>query len=483
MGCLGSAEVRQLLHNKFVVIMGDSIQRSVYKDLVKLLQTDQYLSEKQLKKKGEFSFENDTLVEGGLLNEMHNGTTFREVRQYRTGFHLVRFYFLTRAYSTYLESVLADFQSGPQPDVLIISSCIWDVRRYGDTRLEAYKTNLYNLFHRLTQVLRPECLVIWNMTMPVGFKAEEMPENTTINVRGDVMAGNFYSATLADFYKMDVLDMHYHFRFDLRSRCGDATHWNQLAHRKYSQILLTHIAQAWGVEVPESNRAEGGPYIPGHIGLDGDNFAAEMFLPEYFNFENDNIQANGHNIAAVPHPRKHHCPPIQPSDQERDRSHNGAPYIPGYAGFDGGNVAAGQNIAAVPHPRNHHCPPIQPSDQERQRSRNERFLPGYFSFENNYVQGNAAPSFVDDSPVLVRNVTPGYCSAGGNRTAVSVPIYKNYPFSGMGMLPQRHGVLPDRVPLEPWNGHHRLKMKRPSRQQEERSHPFYQPPSFPHRIL
>ncbi|XP_063781479.1 PC-esterase domain-containing protein 1A-like isoform X7 [Pseudophryne corroboree] len=435
MGCLGSAEVRQLLHNKFVVIMGDSIQRSVYKDLVKLLQTDQYLSEKQLKKKGEFSFENDTLVEGGLLNEMHNGTTFREVRQYRTGFHLVRFYFLTRAYSTYLESVLADFQSGPQPDVLIISSCIWDVRRYGDTRLEAYKTNLYNLFHRLTQVLRPECLVIWNMTMPVGFKAEEMPENTTINVRGDVMAGNFYSATLADFYKMDVLDMHYHFRFDLRSRCGDATHWNQLAHRKYSQILLTHIAQAWGVEVPESNRAEGGPYIPGHIGLDGDNFAA------------------GQNIAAVPHPRNHHCPPIQPSDQERQRSRNGAPYIPGYIGLDAENFAA------------------------------ERFLPGYFSFENNYVQGNAAPSFVDDSPVLVRNVTPGYCSAGGNRTAVSVPIYKNYPFSGMGMLPQRHGVLPDRVPLEPWNGHHRLKMKRPSRQQEERSHPFYQPPSFPHRIL
>ncbi|XP_063781481.1 PC-esterase domain-containing protein 1A-like isoform X9 [Pseudophryne corroboree] len=417
MGCLGSAEVRQLLHNKFVVIMGDSIQRSVYKDLVKLLQTDQYLSEKQLKKKGEFSFENDTLVEGGLLNEMHNGTTFREVRQYRTGFHLVRFYFLTRAYSTYLESVLADFQSGPQPDVLIISSCIWDVRRYGDTRLEAYKTNLYNLFHRLTQVLRPECLVIWNMTMPVGFKAEEMPENTTINVRGDVMAGNFYSATLADFYKMDVLDMHYHFRFDLRSRCGDATHWNQLAHRKYSQILLTHIAQAWGVEVPESNRAE------------------------------------GQNIAAVPHPRNHHCPPIQPSDQERQRSRNGAPYIPGYIGLDAENFAA------------------------------ERFLPGYFSFENNYVQGNAAPSFVDDSPVLVRNVTPGYCSAGGNRTAVSVPIYKNYPFSGMGMLPQRHGVLPDRVPLEPWNGHHRLKMKRPSRQQEERSHPFYQPPSFPHRIL
>ncbi|XP_075038888.1 PC-esterase domain-containing protein 1A-like isoform X1 [Mixophyes fleayi] len=296
MGTFSSGDVRQLLHNKFVVVLGDSIQRTVYKDLVKLLQDDRYLTESQLKKKGEKTFANDTLVEGGELNEMHNGTSFREVRQYRTGYHLVRFYFLTRVYSTYLESVLSDFQSGLQPDVLIVNSCIWDISRYQDFQLEAYKTNVDNLFHRLTQVLSPECLILWNMTMPVGYKEGQMQELPKTNLRWDIVAGNFYSATLANFHKMDVLDMHYHFRLELHSRCRDATHWNQLAHRKYTQILLTHIAQAWGVEVPETKTAEVAEYIPGYTTFNGGNMAPAPptgpFLPGYFNFDDHCIRSN-----------------------------------------------------------------------------------------------------------------------------------------------------------------------------------------------
>ncbi|XP_077136522.1 PC-esterase domain-containing protein 1A-like isoform X2 [Ranitomeya variabilis] len=259
MGVFRSVHVRQLLHNKFVVVLGDSIQRSVYKDLVKILQSDKFLSEAQLKRKGEFSFENDSLVEGGQMNELHNGTTFREVRQYRSGHHLVRFYFLTRVYSAYLESILSDFQSGPQPDVLILNSCIWDVNRYSDQQLEGYKTNLEHLCMRLKEVLSPQCLIIWSTTMPVGYRNSEIPENTVHNLRKDMVEGNFFSATLADFHKLDVLDMHYHFRCDLHLRCRDGVHWNQVAHRKYTQILLTHIALTWGIEPPKGVMAEGSP--------------------------------------------------------------------------------------------------------------------------------------------------------------------------------------------------------------------------------
>lgn len=46
-----ASEVQQLLHNKFVVILGDSIQRAVYKDLVLLLQKDSLLTAAQLKAK------------------------------------------------------------------------------------------------------------------------------------------------------------------------------------------------------------------------------------------------------------------------------------------------------------------------------------------------------------------------------------------------------------------------------------------------
>ncbi|KAK9398553.1 PC-esterase domain-containing protein 1A-like, partial [Crotalus adamanteus] len=46
-----SEEVQQLLHNKFVVVIGDSNYRAIYTDLVYLLQTDEMLTEAQLRRK------------------------------------------------------------------------------------------------------------------------------------------------------------------------------------------------------------------------------------------------------------------------------------------------------------------------------------------------------------------------------------------------------------------------------------------------
>nr|DBA21446.1 TPA: hypothetical protein GDO54_018080 [Pyxicephalus adspersus] len=154
------------------------IQRSVNKDLVKILQKDEFQTEKQLKEKGEMSFANDMLGD------------------------------------------------------------LWDVIRYHEQSLQMYKTNLDHLFNRLTEELSAKCLLI---CMSVGFKAGEVLEYPILNVRWDVIEGNFYSATLADLYQLDVIDMYFHLRFELRSRVKDATHSNQLAHRKYTCILMAHI--------------------------------------------------------------------------------------------------------------------------------------------------------------------------------------------------------------------------------------------------
>ncbi|XP_069488450.1 PC-esterase domain-containing protein 1A-like isoform X3 [Ambystoma mexicanum] len=255
-------ETQQLLHNKFVAILGDSIQRSAYKDLVLLLQTNDYLSTSQLRAKGELSFEHDLLVEGGRLGELTNGTKYREVRQYRTDHHLVRYYFLTRVYSDYLESILSDFKSGPQPDVLIINSCVWDVSRYGAQSMEDYKVNLEKMFTRMDEVLLPECLMLWNMAMPLARKITGgflIPELQYLDktLRRDIMEANFYSATLAASHKFDVLDLHYHFRFDSQNRLKDGVHWNQIVHRKITQLLLAHLADAWGVTVPKRSGLPG----------------------------------------------------------------------------------------------------------------------------------------------------------------------------------------------------------------------------------
>ncbi|XP_054846335.1 PC-esterase domain-containing protein 1A-like [Eublepharis macularius] len=256
-----SQEVRQLLHNKFVVILGDSIQRSVYKDLIRLLQNDSLLSSSQMKSKGELCFENDRLIEGGVLGELHNGTHYREVRQYRTDHHLVRFYFLTRVYSEYLESILEDFQAGPQPDVLVLNSCIWDVSRYGSSSMKEYCRNLQTVFNRFDAVLPSSCLVLWNMTMPLGSKITGgflIPElqHLSQSLRRDIIEGNFYGATLAGFHLFDVLDLHFHFRHDLGNRLKDGVHWNNVVHRRITNLLLAHVADAWGVMIPENKPQE-----------------------------------------------------------------------------------------------------------------------------------------------------------------------------------------------------------------------------------
>ncbi|XP_016533238.1 PC-esterase domain-containing protein 1A isoform X2 [Poecilia formosa] len=253
-------QARLLLHNKFVVILGDSIQRSVYKDLVVLVQKDRYLTLRQLKSKGEMSFELDCLVEGGCLKRMNNGTEYTEVRQYQSDHHLIRFYFVTRIFSRYMQSIIEDFRHGLKPDVVIVNSCVWDISRYNPKWVDDYKANLKRFFGELKSSLPEETLIIWNLTMPLGerikggFLVPEI-EHKAPQLRYDVIEANFYGGTLADNYEIDVLDLHFQFRFSLQHRTKDGVHWNAIAHRRITALLLRHIAQAWGVmltaDVPE----------------------------------------------------------------------------------------------------------------------------------------------------------------------------------------------------------------------------------------
>uniref|UniRef100_A0A3Q1E9H0 Family with sequence similarity 113 n=1 Tax=Acanthochromis polyacanthus TaxID=80966 RepID=A0A3Q1E9H0_9TELE len=238
--------------NLMFVCISSSVQRSVYKDLVLLLQKDRFISAKQLKTKGEMSFENDSLVEGGCQSQMHNGSNYREIRQFQSDHHLVRFYFVTRIYSDYMQSILEDFQRGMKPDVVIVNSCVWDISRYNSRWISDYKDNLEKFFGRLRDIMPEETLIIWNLAMPVGerirggFLVPEVPAH----LRFDVVEANFYSGTLADEYGLDVLDLHFQFRFSLQHRTNDGVHWNALAHRRITTLLLQHAAQAWGVIWP-----------------------------------------------------------------------------------------------------------------------------------------------------------------------------------------------------------------------------------------
>ncbi|XP_045191184.2 PC-esterase domain-containing protein 1A-like [Mercenaria mercenaria] len=250
-------DVLSLLDNRFIVIIGDSIQRGVYKDLVMLLQKNRYLADRDLRAKGEFTFSGDKLIEGGQYGEMTNGVRYREVRQYQTDYHLIRFYFITRCYNSYVESILSDLSKDPLPDAVIMNSCLWDISRYGPSSVEQYKKNLNTLFKRLRKELPKTCLIMWNMTLPISKKARGgvlIPEVEHLNVslRLDILEANFYVHKLALEYGFNTLDLHYYLRHQLQRRAGDGVHWDMTAHRRMTNLILTHMAEAWGVKSPEN---------------------------------------------------------------------------------------------------------------------------------------------------------------------------------------------------------------------------------------
>ncbi|KAM9335592.1 PC-esterase domain-containing protein 1A-like [Symphorus nematophorus] len=303
MKCVSHQQLTQLLHNKFVVVLGDSIQRSVYKDLVLLLQKEKYLTPRQLRTKGEMSFELDCLIEGGCLSQMHNGTDYREVRQFQSAHHLVRFYFVTRIYSHYMQSILEDFRQGLKPDLVIVNSCVWDISRYFSDWIEDYKENLHKFFDELRETLPEESLVIWNLTMPLGerlrggFLVPEI-EHKASQLRQDVIEANFYSGTLADSYGLDVLDLHFQFRFSLHHRTKDGVHWNALAHRKITSLLLQHSAQAWGVVMTCPLTTVERHQSKGHYGGYSEEFFSDSLPFGYLSFDQNNPLPQRHRDAA-----------------------------------------------------------------------------------------------------------------------------------------------------------------------------------------
>ncbi|KAJ8778943.1 hypothetical protein J1605_013177 [Eschrichtius robustus] len=213
MAHLRACEVRQLLRNKFVVVMGDPMQRAVYKDLVLLLQKDCLLSSSQLKAKGELSFERNVPRESGRWERLHSCTHYRDVRRFCSRHHLVRPGFPEELPGGLREPVRAPGQSaarGLPPGV--------DGPTGGGGRLRGF--------------LLPEDL----------FRGARLRE--------EVIEANFYSSAEASRYGFDMLDLHFHFRHAGQHRQRAGVHWDRRAHCHLSQLLLARLADAWDVDRP-----------------------------------------------------------------------------------------------------------------------------------------------------------------------------------------------------------------------------------------
>nr|XP_039253622.1 LOW QUALITY PROTEIN: PC-esterase domain-containing protein 1A-like [Styela clava] len=245
--------LEDLLSGKYVLLLGDSVQRSVYKDLVVLCHGNRFMAQSELRQKGEDSFLGDELIH---RSELTNGVHYREEREYKNRKFHFKFHFLTRVYNKYVESILKDIEKGRTvcPDVLVLNSCLWDISRYGDNSMNEYRENIEKLCKRLKEMLPHDTLVIWRTALPVSenMKGGLTPDAEKFRdlLRLDILRGNYFAYNIVSRYSFDVLDMHFHFRHQLHRRANDGVHWNMYAHRRMTNLLLSHISRAWDKELP-----------------------------------------------------------------------------------------------------------------------------------------------------------------------------------------------------------------------------------------
>ncbi|XP_046385588.1 PC-esterase domain-containing protein 1A-like [Ischnura elegans] len=249
-----SSHVRNLLKGKFILILGDSNMRAVYRDVVWVLNNNKIVPESHLRRKLDFSYLGDRLIKQGELNR---GRDYLEMREYLTDEFYVKFNFLTKCLTKEVEEMVEDFKKEKTraPDVIIINSCLWDIARWGPDGVSKYKENMRKLFTLFKESLPVKTLVIFATTPPISqscsaaFLVKQI-EFMKHSLRFEVMEANLFVRQIVPTYGYDIVDLHYHLRMQIHRRCKDGVHWIPTAVRHITNLLLTHISLCWDVPLP-----------------------------------------------------------------------------------------------------------------------------------------------------------------------------------------------------------------------------------------
>lgn len=243
-----------LLEKKHIVFFGDSNVRSLYKDLIWLMNRNSLIEKDVLKRKLERSFLEDTLVK---CSELHKGRDFEEVRRYEKGNVHVEYFFITRCCNSSIESMMSAIKQKekPAPDVIVMNSCLWDITRWGPNGVTAYKDNMVKLMKLFKSSLPPETHVIWTTAPPVstscsGALLVKQVEFLQHTLRFEVMEANMFARQIVVSHGFDVLDIHHHLRMQIHRRASDGIHWLPMPVRHMTNLLLTHIALSWNFPLP-----------------------------------------------------------------------------------------------------------------------------------------------------------------------------------------------------------------------------------------
>jgi len=253
---LTSKDVKDLLCDKYILILGDSVVRGLYKDLIKFSNSDDLLSEEELRIKGENRFYGDRLIDGGVQKGLTNGVEYEEVREHTAGGRLrIRFYFLTRCYSSYIKDVVFNDikNQAIKPDIIIMNSCLWDISRYGIDAMRLYQANLDRIMGSFRQML-PNALFLWLSALPVSNSSKggvivASAEYIRPILPGLIRDGNYHCSQMCDIHDVLYIDFHTIFSTMLHLRRPDGIHWCAIGTRLMNEMILHHIKAYYGTYI------------------------------------------------------------------------------------------------------------------------------------------------------------------------------------------------------------------------------------------
>jgi len=257
------SDVRNILLNKKVVFLGDSILRNIYQDLVWLFEHGDFTPHRTLRKKGEqlgrFEFPDELHAGTG---KMTPGRNYKEVREF-SGTERTKSYnfnasfcFITKCHSTRSEDFLLEYRRrhGP-PDVILILSALWDINRWGPSGIPNYITNCERFLKFVKDEFDSQTQLIWLTCPPISVEVRgglvvEGMEFQTRSMRFNVMEANLMVATKTASYGFDVVDLHYWMLHQIHKRMPDGIHWTQDAVRHQVLIILTHFCLSRDIKLP-----------------------------------------------------------------------------------------------------------------------------------------------------------------------------------------------------------------------------------------
>jgi len=250
-------DARSALRGKSVVFLGDSLNRHLYQDTVTLLCSGELTSHEKLNKRGKDipTYLNDKLVRHG---DLIRGRDYKEEREMILPDRDVtlRFYFLTRCWSSHLETYLRKMKDDHgSPDLIVVLSCLWDINRWGSEGIQQYRDNCGKLLRFIKTQLGARTQVMWLTCPPIsvdvssrGLVVEGMKD--THAMRFNVMEANLMVARTTASFGFDVLDLHSMMVHQVHRRQPDGLHWTQTAVRFQVNMILTHFCKSRDLRLP-----------------------------------------------------------------------------------------------------------------------------------------------------------------------------------------------------------------------------------------